>query len=107
MIQSPTDLEQRIHQALQEVLEEYGPLGVLRRLEIKTPPSSLTPTQLRILAMAAQGMANKTIADRMGTTEHTVKNHFTHIFERLKARDRANAVYIAMREGWLPLNEPD
>lgn len=102
-----TDLERRLHQALQQVLERYGPLEVLRRLEVKPLSSTLTPTQLHVLALAAHGETNKAIANKMGSTEHTVKTHFTNIFQRLKARDRANAVYIATREGWLPLAEPE
>lgn len=56
-----------------------------------------------MLRAAAQGMTSKEIAFSLEPpiTPITVKNHFTAIFTRLGANDRAHAVAIGIREGYI------
>jgi DNA-binding CsgD family transcriptional regulator len=53
--------------------------------------------------MMAEGVGNKTIARRLGISEHTVKYHVTSILGRLNASSRAEAVAIGVRRGLIPL----
>jgi len=59
----------------------------------------LTARELDVLRLAAQGMTNTAIADRLGIRPETVKTHLSRAFERLGAKDRAHAVAICMRRG--------
>jgi NarL family two-component system response regulator YdfI len=73
----------------------------------RTPPAdldaSLTPREIEVLRMLAEGLANKNIAFRLGISEHTVKFHITSIFAKLNASSRAEAVAIGMRRGLILL----
>ena len=53
--------------------------------------ANLTAQQHRVLALVADGLLNKQIADRLGIQERTVKAHLTAIFERLEVRNRTQA----------------
>jgi len=65
--------------------------------------SQLSPRELEVLGMLADGLANKEIAWRLGISEHTVKFHVTSILTRLNAASRAEAVAIGMRNGWITI----
>jgi DNA-binding NarL/FixJ family response regulator len=56
--------------------------------------ASLTPQQFRVLALVAEGLLNKQIADRLDVQERTVKAHLSAIFEKLGARNRTQASVI-------------
>jgi DNA-binding NarL/FixJ family response regulator len=53
--------------------------------------ASLSPQQMRVLGLVADGLLNKQIADRLDVQERTVKAHLTAIFERLGVRNRTQA----------------
>jgi len=59
----------------------------------------LTPRELEVLSMMAEGAANKNIAWKLGISEHTVKFHVASILGKLHAGTRAEAVAIGMRRG--------
>lgn len=59
----------------------------------------LTPRELEVLALLAQGLPNKTISRRLDISTSTVKCHVTHILDELNAVNRLQAVIIALREG--------
>ena len=63
--------------------------------------SSLTPRELEVLRMMAEGAANKVIAWKLGISEHTVKFHVASILNKLNAATRAEAVAIGMRKGMI------
>jgi DNA-binding NarL/FixJ family response regulator len=62
---------------------------------------ALTVRQLQILPYLAEGLPNKQIADALGVTEGTVKQHLKDLFKRLNARNRTQAVKEARRLGLL------
>lgn len=62
----------------------------------------LTSRQLQILPLLAEGMPNKRIADALGLTEGTVKQHLKDLFRRLNTSNRTQAVREARRLGLLP-----
>jgi putative nucleotidyltransferase with HDIG domain len=64
-------------------------------------PSPLSDRQQEVLRLLAEGKVYKQIADELGLSTHTVRNHAHHIFERLGVVDRAQAVLVAKEKGWL------
>ncbi len=62
----------------------------------------LTSRQSQILPLLAEGLPNKRIADALGLTEGTVKQHLKDLFSRLNANNRTQAVREARRLGLLP-----
>lgn len=60
---------------------------------------ALTPRELEVLRMIAEGAANKTIAWKLGISEHTVKFHVASILGKLGAGTRTEAVTIGIRKG--------
>jgi DNA-binding NarL/FixJ family response regulator len=66
---------------------------------VSDEPSALTPRELEVLRMMAEGAANKIIAWKLGISEHTAKFHVASILGKLHAGTRAEAVAIGMRKG--------
>jgi DNA-binding NarL/FixJ family response regulator len=64
---------------------------------------SLTPRELEVLRMVADGLANKQIAARLAISEHTVKFHIGSVFAKMHASTRAEAVMIGARRGLIVL----
>lgn len=61
----------------------------------------LTQRELAILRAAASGHENKVIASHLGISAETVKSHLRHIFSKLAARNRTDALRIALERGLL------
>lgn len=61
--------------------------------------ADLTPRETEILKLLARGLSNKEIADQLYLSEGTVKNYVSAIFSKLHARDRAQAISLALRQG--------
>ena len=59
----------------------------------------LTPREIEVLGMIAEGLGNKIIAARLGISQHTVKFHIASIFVKLNAGSRTEAVTIGVRQG--------
>jgi DNA-binding NarL/FixJ family response regulator len=64
---------------------------------------SLTERETEVLHLLALGLPNKTIAARLGISEHTAKFHVGSIMAKLSAASRTEAVAIAARRGLLIL----
>lgn len=75
--------------------------AALPRVQPDSTP--LTPRELEVLGMLAEGLANKNIAARLGISEHTVKTHVASILGKLGAYSRAEAVAIGVRQGHILL----
>ena len=84
-----------------ELLEERP--GALRRPP--PPPASnvLTPREAEVLAMLAEGLGNKSIARRLGLSEHTIKTHVAAVLQKLSASTRTEAVAVGVRRGLVVL----
>lgn len=59
----------------------------------------LSPRELEVLSMVAEGLSNKLVAYRLGISEHTVKFHVTSIMGKLRAASRTDAVMQGIRRG--------
>jgi DNA-binding NarL/FixJ family response regulator len=63
----------------------------------------LTPRELEVLELLAQGLANKTIAARLGISDQTVKFHVGSICGKLGVPNRTAAARLALRRGLIAL----
>jgi DNA-binding NarL/FixJ family response regulator len=79
------------------------PQEVAERLSEYFPQVALTPREVEVLGHVARGLANKEIADLLGTASGTIKMHIQNILEKLGASDRTHAVTIAIQRGILHL----
>lgn len=62
----------------------------------------ITPRELEILELIAQGLSNREIAERVFVSENTVKTHASRLFDKLGARRRTQAVQLAKEHRLLP-----
>jgi two-component system nitrate/nitrite response regulator NarL len=62
-------------------------------------PEPLTPRELEVLQLIAQGLSNRRIAERLGISEHTAKFHVNAIVGKLGAQTRTDAAVRAARLG--------
>ena len=60
---------------------------------------ALTPAEVAVLRLIAQGNANKQIADQLSITEETVKSRVKNILSKLGANDRTHAATIGLKRG--------
>lgn len=68
-----------------------------------SPNQALTPREIEVLGMLAEGLGNKAIAWNLSISEHTVKFHVASIFAKLNASSRTEAVTLGIRQGWIML----
>ncbi|KAA0232940.1 MAG: Transcriptional regulatory protein DegU [Acidimicrobiales bacterium] len=64
----------------------------------------LTDRELEVLRLVAEGMSNRQIAEELGISENTVKNHVRNILEKLHLHSRMEAVIYAVREKILDIS---
>jgi DNA-binding NarL/FixJ family response regulator len=62
-------------------------------------PEALTPREIEVLRLLAEGLGNKEIAVRLGISEHTVKFHVASVMGKLGAGSRTEAVTLGIRRG--------
>ena len=63
----------------------------------------LTVREIEILKLLASGQANKQIAHKLHISDKTVRNHVSHMYEKLRIYDRSQAVLYAVRKGLVEL----
>jgi two-component system, NarL family, response regulator DegU len=66
--------------------------------------SILSPREEELLQHIADGLATSEVATKMFISQKTVKNHLASIYEKLQARDRTQAVLMAVKMGIVKLN---
>ena len=67
--------------------------------ELDSSDQILTPREIEVLRMIAEGLGNKEIASKLRISDHTVKFHISSIFAKLGASNRTEAVTIGIRQG--------
>jgi DNA-binding NarL/FixJ family response regulator len=65
----------------------------------------LSPREMEILEQVTQGLINKEIANKLGISQQTVKNHMTSILKKLNVKDRTQAAVTALRRGWVRIDD--
>ena len=75
--------------------------SLLDRMNANGP---LSLREMEVLNYAALGKSNKQIAEIIGLSESTIKNHFSSTLKKLHAHDRTHAVTLALCNGWLNVN---
>jgi len=61
----------------------------------------MTAREIEVLKLMSTGLANKQIAYRLKISEKTVRNHISHIYEKIGVMDRAQAALYAVRKGYI------
>jgi DNA-binding NarL/FixJ family response regulator len=84
-------------------------LDEFRRLSQATDETrdaeDLTPGEMEVLRLVAQGADNKTVAEQLILSERTVANRLSSIYEKLHVNNRTQAALIALRRGWATLDD--
>jgi DNA-binding NarL/FixJ family response regulator len=64
---------------------------------------AVTPAEVRVLRLIAEGNANKEIAEQLSVSEETIKGQVRNILSKLGAKDRTHAVMIGLKRGIIEL----
>jgi DNA-binding NarL/FixJ family response regulator len=121
LVGSPTErarLRSQLNGSM-DVAGEFDSLAAARASEIDshailiTPDASdaeeddfdepLTPREVQVLELLAEGLPNKAIAARLRISDQTVKFHVSSISGKLGAKNRTDAVRLAVRRGLITL----
>lgn len=118
------DLREQIETSLPDVVGEFATLADARAANVsadafvvaaRTEPAAadaesldaapdvetLTPREIEVLELVAEGLGNKAIGLRLGISDQTVKFHLSSISGKLGAANRTDAVRRAVRRGLL------
>jgi NarL family two-component system response regulator LiaR len=66
---------------------------------------ALTDRELEVLRLAAQGLSNRDIAERLFVSPRTIQSHMANIFGKLQVGSRTEAVMVGLRRGWVRLDD--
>ena len=103
---SPEELIQAVHDVHEgkSVLDPAVAQKLMSHLFTgsKTAPvEQLTERELEVLSLAAKGFTNEAIGVQLGISDRTVQGHLAHIFDKLQASSRTEAVMRAVSLGWI------
>ena len=115
------DLREQLESSVPDVVGEFSSLAeardsgidadafvlvapaAARDLDDPLSVESLTPREIEVLELVAEGLSNKAVAGQLGISDQTVKFHLTSISGKLGALNRTDAVRRAVRRGLIPL----
>ena len=83
----------------------YVPNHIASRLAERMMRTNLTVRELEILKMLAKGPTNKEIAQALGISDNTVRNHVNSIIEKLEVSDRTEAATTAIQRGLITVDD--
>jgi DNA-binding NarL/FixJ family response regulator len=106
---SPDDLIAAVHDVYEgkSVLDASITQKLMMHMFSGSKPAiveELTGRELDVLALAAKGFTNKAIGVQLGISDRTVQGHLAHIFNKLQASSRTEAVMRAVSLGWISQN---
>lgn len=98
---------EQIVPAIRALMEgkQWIPEEIARQLKARKFVETLTLREREIVLCIAKGEANKQISTSLGITEETVKSHVKNILSKLQAKDRTEAVTLALKRGIVHLPE--
>ena len=73
--------------------------------EGQEPSGVLSDREMEVLKLAAKGLSNQDIAEKLYLSIRTVQGHLGHIFNKLQVGSRTEAVVRALKEGWVTLDD--
>ena len=113
------DLHDALEDSAPEVVAEFDTIAEARRSGVGADailmaaqeaaaddalsPEALTPREVQVLELVGEGLPNKSIAERLGISDQTVKFHIASISGKLGAANRTDAVRRAVRRGLITL----
>jgi DNA-binding NarL/FixJ family response regulator len=77
-------------------------MSSLFKTQEHVPVETLTDRELDVLRLTARGFTNKAIGVQLGISDRTVQGHLAHVFAKLRAASRTEAVMRAVSLGWIP-----
>lgn len=92
----------RLAAAGETVLSSRAQAALARPLRSGKPAQVLSPRELDVLALLAEGLSNVEIGQRLGIGESTVKTHVSNVLGKLALSDRTQAAIYAWRQGLVP-----
>ncbi|GAE95074.1 transcriptional regulator [Gracilibacillus boraciitolerans JCM 21714] len=78
-------------------------LSKLKNIEHRKPLHLLTRRECQVLQLLAEGKSNKGISESLYISEKTVKNHVSSILQKMKVKDRTQAVITSIKKGWVEI----
>lgn len=101
-------LKRQVHRELLETIRAVhaGQRRIPQDIAVELvdhPRDDLTPREVDVLRLIANGNANKEIADQLSIGEASVKSYVANILSKLDAKDRAHAVKIGLKRGIIEL----
>jgi len=94
---------EELFQCIREVHagKTFVPAAIAAKLAERLPGDELSPRELEVLRLLAEGKPNKLIGVAMSITEVTVKSHVKSVFKKLNVLSRTEAIAVANRRGLL------
>jgi DNA-binding NarL/FixJ family response regulator len=94
-------LAEDLVQVIREVHDGERPMpsNIAALLEARKTRPSLTPRELQVVQLIAEGLRNKEIAVALGISEETAKVHVKNILAKMNVNDRAAVIPVALRRG--------
>jgi DNA-binding NarL/FixJ family response regulator len=87
------------------LLSQFEQMTVSNADSTETTFQPLSTREMDILKLITRGQSNKEIAQVLGISRQTVKNHMTSILRKLAVNDRTQAAVYALRRGWIRLED--
>jgi DNA-binding NarL/FixJ family response regulator len=81
--------------------ERHVPANVAEKIAAHFNEPILTTRELEVLQLVADGLRSKEVAARLSISEDTVKMHVRNVMQKLEVNDRAHAVMVAVRRGFI------
>ncbi|WP_079525001.1 MULTISPECIES: response regulator [Halobacillus] len=87
------------------IIAEYRRLSAksFQPVEYRKPLHLLTSRECEVLQLLLNGYTNRGMAESVNISEKTVKNHVSHILQKMKVNDRTQAVVTAIKNGWVKI----
>ena len=73
-------------------------------INLDQPVEALTPRELEVLRLMAQGLPNRKIAEQLLVNERTIKHHVSEILSKLGVNNRTQAITFAATHGLITFN---
>jgi DNA-binding NarL/FixJ family response regulator len=95
----------------ESVLDPIVTAKVMQQLTTGKPAGAasmveaLSERELEVLRLAAHGLTNKAIGQQLSISDRTVQGHLANIFDKLLVSTRTEAVLLAVKQGWITLDD--